>query len=100
MRRTILMAGRKNIALAAHDDRKEELLEWAEHNLDLLSNHLLYATGTTGQLLKHRLGLNVTPLQCGALGGDQQIGSRISEGQIDFLIFFRIRWKSNLTIQM
>jgi methylglyoxal synthase len=82
------MARRKNIALIAHDNRKEELLEWAEHNLDLLGSHSLYATGTTGQLLKHRLGLNVTLLQCGALGGDQQIGSRISEGQIDFLIFF------------
>ena len=88
MRGTILMARRKSIALVAHDNRKEELLEWAEHNLALLGNHALYATGTTGQLLKHRLGLNVTLLECGPLGGDQQIGSRITEGQIDFLIFF------------
>ena len=88
MRRTILMARRKNIALVAHDNRKEQLLKWARDNLNLLGDHSLYATRTTGQLLKHRLGLNVTLLECGPLGGDQQIGSRISEGQIDFLIFF------------
>jgi methylglyoxal synthase len=88
MRRTILMARRKNIALVAHDNRKGELLKWAGDNLNLLRDHALYATGTTGQLLKHRLGLNVTLLECGLLGGDQQIGSRISEGKIDFLIFF------------
>ena len=88
MLRTILMARRKNIALVAHDNRKEELLKWAKDNLNVLGHHSLYATGATGQLLKHRLGLNVTLLECGPLGGDQQIGSRISEGQIDFLIFF------------
>jgi methylglyoxal synthase len=88
MRRTIPMARRKNIALVAHDNRKEELLEWAKDNLDLLGDHTLCATGTTGRLLKHRLGLNVTLLQCGALGGDQKIGSRISEDQVNFLIFF------------
>ena len=71
MQRTILMARRKNIALVAHDNKKEEL-----------------ATGATGQLLKHRLGLKVTLLESGPLGGDQQIGSRISEGQIDCVIFF------------
>jgi methylglyoxal synthase len=88
MRRTIWMAERKNIALVAHDNRKEELVKWARDNLDLLGEHSLYATGTTGQLLKHRLGLNVTLLESGPLGGDQQIGSRISEGRIDFLILF------------
>jgi methylglyoxal synthase len=85
---SILMARRKNIALAAHDHRKEELLQWAKNNLNVLRNHSLYATRGTGQLLKHRLGLNVTLLECGPLGGDQQIGSRISEGQIDFVILF------------
>ena len=88
MRRTILMARRKNIALVAHDNRKEELLKWARDNLNLLGDHSLYATRTTGQLLKHRLGLNVTLLESGPLGGDQQIGSRITENQIDFMIFF------------
>jgi methylglyoxal synthase len=88
MRRTILMARRKNIALVAHDNKKEELLEWAKNNLNVLRDHSLYATRATGQLLKHRLGLNVTLLECGPLGGDQQIGSRIPEGQIDFVILF------------
>ena len=82
MRRTILMAPKKNIALIAHDNRKEELLKWAKNNLNLLGDHSLFATRTTGQLLKHRLGLNVTLLECGPLGGDQQIGSRISEGRL------------------
>jgi methylglyoxal synthase len=84
----ILMARRKNIALAAHDHRKEELLQWAKDNLNVLGDHSLYATRATGQLLKHRLGLNVTLLESGPLGGDQQIGSRISEGQIDFVVLF------------
>src|ERR1700730_6896304 len=88
IRNTIEMAGRKNIALVAHDNKKEELFEWARCNCKLLAEHSLYATGTTGQLLKTRLGLNVTHLESGPLGGDQQIGSRISEGQIDFVIFF------------
>jgi methylglyoxal synthase len=88
MRRTILMARRKNIALVAHDNKKEELFHWAKCNCKLLAEHSLYATGTTGQLLKSRLGLNVARLESGPLGGDQQIGSRIAEGQIDFVIFF------------
>jgi methylglyoxal synthase len=82
------MAGKKNIALVAHDKRKEELCEWATFNRHVLAEHSLYATATTGHLLERRLGLNVTRLKSGALGGDQQIGSRIAEGQIDCLIFF------------
>ena len=100
MRRTILMAQRKNIALVAHDHKKEELLQWAKYNLNVLGQHSLYATRTTGQLLKHRLRLNVTLLECGPLGGDQQIGSRISEGQIDFVILFSDPLEVNLTIRM
>jgi methylglyoxal synthase len=88
MQTTIAMAGRKKIALVAHDNKKEELFEWAELNCKLLAEHSLYATGTTGQLLRSRLGLNVMRLESGPLGGDQQIGSRISEGQIDCVIFF------------
>jgi hypothetical protein len=84
----IAMARRKNIALVAHDNKKEELVEWAKSNCKLLGEHSLYSTSTTGQLLKGRLGLKVTLLESGPLGGDQQIGSRISEGQIDFVIFF------------
>ena len=88
MQNRITMRRNKKIALAAHDNKKEELFEWAKSNCKLLAEHSLYATGATGQLLKSRLGLNVTHLECGPLGGDQQIGSRISEGQIDFVIFF------------
>ena len=84
----IAMAGKKNIALVAHDRKKEELCEWAGFNRHLLAEHSLYATATTGHLLTGRLGLNVTRLKSGPLGGDQQIGSRIAEGQIDCLIFF------------
>jgi methylglyoxal synthase len=85
---TIEMRRSKKIALVAHDNKKEDLFEWAKRNCKLLAEHSLYATGTTGQLLRSRLGLNVTHLESGPLGGDQQIGSRISEGQIDFVIFF------------
>jgi methylglyoxal synthase len=88
VQRTIAMAARKKIALVAHDNKKEELVEWARLNCTLLAEHSLYATETTGQLLESTLGLNITRLESGPLGGDQQIGSRISEGQIDFVIFF------------
>jgi methylglyoxal synthase len=85
---TIEMGRSKKIALVAHDNKKEELFEWAKCNCELLAEHSLYATGTTGLLLKNRLGLSVTYLESGPLGGDQQIGSRIAEGHIDFVIFF------------
>ena len=85
---TIMMGRNKKIALVAHDNKKEELFEWAKLNRKLLAEHSLYATGATGYLLENSLGLNVTQLESGPLGGDQQIGSRISEGQIDFVIFF------------
>jgi methylglyoxal synthase len=88
MQSAITMYPIKKIALAAHDSKKEELVEWAKFNCKLLAKHLLYATWATAQLLKRRLGLNVTHLESGPLGGDQQIGSRITEGQIDFVIFF------------
>lgn len=78
----------KKIALIAHDDRTQELLEWARFNKDLLARHDLYATATTGRLLEEHLALTVTKLQSGPLGGDQQIGARIAEGTIDALIFF------------
>jgi methylglyoxal synthase len=88
MQKIIAMARRKKIALVAHDNKKEELVGWARANFKLLAEHSLYSTSSTGQLLKNRLGLKVTLLESGPLGGDQQIGSRISEGEIDFVIFF------------
>ena len=98
-----------NIALVAHDGRKKELIEWVEYNSKTLSKHNIYATGTTGRLIKDiAFGIvhydkendteyttmdfpfkdNVTCLLSGPLGGDQQIGAMIAEGKIDVLIFF------------
>lgn len=99
-----------NIALVAHDGRKKELLEWVEYNHEILSKHNLFATGTTGKLIKKiaistkakidtdgddemdwysfPFAANVTCLLSGPLGGDQQIGAMIAEGKIDVLIFF------------
>ena len=79
---------RKRIALVAHDNKKRDLLEWAEFNRDLLCEHDLIATGTTGSLLEDALETEVQKLQSGPLGGDQQIGAKVAEGQIDFIIFF------------
>ncbi len=79
---------KKKIALVAHDNKKQDLLEWAGFNRDLLAQHELCATGTTGKLLSEELDLEVTRLQSGPLGGDQQIGGKIAEGEIDVLIFF------------
>lgn len=88
MHNTIAMAERKRVALVAHDNRKADLLEWALYNRDSLAGHDLYATGRTGGRLSESLGLPVERLIHGPLGGDQQIGSRIAEGAIDFLVFF------------
>lgn len=93
------------IALVAHDSRKKELIEWVTYNLNELRNHELYATGTTGRLIKeieinvdwqdsnnkyseHPLEKNVTCLRSGPLGGDAEIGAMIAEDKIDVLIFF------------
>jgi methylglyoxal synthase len=84
----IAMEHDKKIALVAHDNKKQALVEWAKYNRDLLAHHEVYATGTTGEILERELGFEIIKLQSGPLGGDQQIGARIVTGEIDFLIFF------------
>jgi methylglyoxal synthase len=78
----------KRIALVAHDNMKDEMLEWAAHHRTELSNHILVGTGTTGRLVQEHTGLEVERLRSGPLGGDQQMGARIAEGKIDILMFF------------
>jgi methylglyoxal synthase len=82
------MTRRRKIALIAHDHKKAGLIEWARYNRAVLKQHELIATGTTGQRLQDELGLSVTCVMSGPLGGDQQIGAQIAEGIIDMLVFF------------
>lgn len=79
---------RKRIALVAHDNKKHDLIEWAEYNKTALARHELIATGTTGKLLEAQLDRPVKKMLSGPLGGDQQIGAMIAEGKVDILIFF------------
>lgn len=82
------LPAQKRIALIAHDERKLDLLDWAAYNREMLSRHTLFATGTTGTMLHRELGLDVTSFMSGPLGGDQQIGAKIAQAEIDVLIFF------------
>lgn len=79
---------RKRIALVAHDNKKNELIEWAVFNKNTFANHQLFATGTTGTLMDKALDQDVVKLLSGPLGGDQQMGAMIAEGKLDILIFF------------
>jgi methylglyoxal synthase len=93
------MKAKKNIALVAHDNRKKDLIEWIEWNVNILLKHDITCTGTTGNLVEKaiRRGLagthmphdfTIQKLRSGPLGGDQQLGAMITEGKIDFVIFF------------
>ncbi len=83
-----ILGSRKRIALVAHDHKKADLLEWAMHNITVLARHELFATGTTGKLLEEALDRPVKKLLSGPLGGDQQIGAMIANGEIDMMFFF------------
>ncbi len=97
---TRTLPSRKHIALVAHDHCKQMLMSWVERHQPLLEQHVLYATGTTGNLISRATtgttgnlisratGMNVNAMLSGPMGGDQQVGALISEGKIDVLIFF------------
>jgi methylglyoxal synthase len=82
------MTIRKNIALVAHDHKKQDLIDWCLWNREALKSHQFLGTGTTGKLISEALGFEVERFQSGPLGGDQQIGAKIVEREIDILIFF------------
>lgn len=84
----ILMSEKKRIALVAHDNQKDDLLEWALYNRLALAKYELYATGTTGTILEEQLNIPIIKLRSGPLGGDQQLGAMIADALIDILIFF------------
>ena len=88
MKKVRIIGERKRIAIVAHDHMKKDILDWAVYNKTILAKHELISTGTTGKMLEEKLDRPVKKLLSGPLGGDQQIGSMIAEGEIDILIFF------------
>lgn len=82
------MQVQKRIALVAHDNKKHDLLDWAVFNAEVLKQHVLVATGTTGKLLEAKLKVPIQKLFSGPLGGDQQIGAMIAEERLDIIFFF------------
>ena len=85
---TLTIGKQKNIALIAHDGKKSEIIEWCDANKEILKKHFLSGTGTTARMITDKTGLPVRGYNSGPLGGDQQIGAKIVEGRIDFVIFF------------
>lgn len=85
---TLTIGKQKNIALIAHDGKKADLIEWCERHKTVLMKHFLSGTGTTARMITEKTGLPVRGYNSGPLGGDQQIGAKIVEGKIDFIIFF------------
>ncbi|MDO3385003.1 methylglyoxal synthase [Gilvimarinus sp. SDUM040013] len=86
--KNITLPANKSIALIAHDNKKPDIVKWCQDHKEDLSGHTLYATGTTGSVISNATGLTIQRLISGPLGGDQQVGSLITEGKVDFLIFF------------
>lgn len=84
---TFTIPKKKNIALIAHDSKKPILIDWVLKNKEILKEHTLCGTGTTAKLIAEKTGLNVRGYNSGPLGGDQQIGARITEGKINFVVF-------------
>ena len=85
---TFTIGEKKNIALIAHDQKKKELIKWCDDNKEILKKHFLCGTGTTAKMISDATGLPVRGYNSGPLGGDQQIGAKIVEGQVDFIVFF------------
>ncbi|MCI1956221.1 MAG: methylglyoxal synthase [Oscillospiraceae bacterium] len=85
---TFTIGRQKTIALIAHDGKKRELIEWCAENRDILKKHILCGTGTTARLVAEETGLPVKGFNSGPLGGDQQIGAKIVEGVVNFVVFF------------
>lgn len=83
----VTLPSAKSIALVAHDNKKKDIVAWCKKHSADLAGHTLYATGTTGLVIERETGLSIIKLISGPLGGDQQVGSLITEGKIDFLIF-------------
>jgi methylglyoxal synthase len=82
------LAQKRNIGLVAHDNMKNDIVEWADYNKGTLSQHSLYATGNTGKQIIERTGLSVTLLKGGPQGGDMELGAMIANKKLDYLIFF------------
>ena len=85
---TFRMEKAKHIALVAHDGKKKEMVDWCDRNKEILKSHFLCGTGTTARLISEKTGLPVKGYNSGPLGGDQQIGAKIVEGVINFVVFF------------
>ena len=85
---TFTIGPKKDSALIAHDNEKPKLIEWCKEHYSILKHHNLYGTGTTARMITDQTGLTVKGYNSGPLGGDQQIGAKIVEGVIDFVVFF------------
>ena len=85
---TLTIEKQKKIALIAHDNKKADLIDWCQEHKEILKQHILCGTGTTARMITDKTGLMVKGYNSGPLGGDQQIGAKIVEGKIDFVIFF------------